>query len=112
VRGARFKLIHNLDAGRPNPIPYEGRTRPINAEVVSDAVVRAYQTHELPPALELYDLQSDPHELRNLADDPAHATTLNELQAVLLKWREEMDDPLLDPAELDRLRSAHGIGTP
>jgi len=112
VRGAQFKLIHNLDAGRPNPIPYEGRTNPRNAEVVNDAAVLAYRTHEFPPPFELYDLRSDPHELLNLADDPAHAVTLSELQTLLRQWREEMGDPLLNPAELNRLRSAHGIADP
>ena len=29
---------------------------------------------------ELYDLQADPHELRNLVDDPAHAGTLREMR--------------------------------
>jgi N-sulfoglucosamine sulfohydrolase len=112
VRGDRYKLIHNLDAGRANPIPYEGSTRPKNAETVSADAAQAYRTHERPPTLELYDLQYDPYELRNLADDPAHEAILDELIAVLLQWRKEMGDPLLDPAELNRLRSAHGVAAP
>jgi uncharacterized sulfatase len=35
---------------------------------------------------ELYDEQADPDELRNLANDPAHLTTVIDLK-VLLKWR-------------------------
>ncbi|MDP5063033.1 MAG: sulfatase [Haliea sp.] len=112
VRGDRFKLIHNLDAGRRNPLPYEGRTRPGNALVVSEGAARAYQTQEFPPALELYDLQLDPYEMRNLADDPAYLGIREELHRTLQQWRESMGDPLLDPAELRRLRSVHGINTP
>lgn len=35
---------------------------------------------------ELYDLRSDPDEVRNLADDPAHAATLGRLRADLDAW--------------------------
>ncbi|MBC7236949.1 MAG: sulfatase-like hydrolase/transferase [Chloroflexi bacterium] len=35
---------------------------------------------------DLYDLEADPYELRNLADDPAHAATLREMRAALGEW--------------------------
>jgi len=41
---------------------------------------------------QLFDLQSDPWELHNLADDPASADDLARLRAELLRWREELDD--------------------
>jgi N-sulfoglucosamine sulfohydrolase len=44
------------------------------------------------PALELYDLQSDPDELRNLARDPSHRGELERLHAALEKWRAETQD--------------------
>ena len=42
--------------------------------------------------LELYDLTSDPWELRNVADDPKYAKDVRELAGVLQKWMEETDD--------------------
>ena len=44
---------------------------------------------------ELYDLVFDPNEGRNVADDPANRTVLDELRRRLRSWMEERDDPLL-----------------
>jgi N-sulfoglucosamine sulfohydrolase len=45
---------------------------------------------------QLYDLVLDPAEGANLAADPAHATTLEELRGRLDAWMHETDDPLLE----------------
>lgn len=45
------------------------------------------------PAEELYDLAADPDEVVNLAADPAHARTLDELRAQLAAWRTATHDP-------------------
>jgi N-sulfoglucosamine sulfohydrolase len=42
--------------------------------------------------LELYDLASDPWEVRNVADDPKYAKEVRELAAVLQEWMEQSDD--------------------
>ncbi len=42
----------------------------------------------------LFDLANDPHELRNLADDPAHKETLATLKRRLAALQKEMNDPL------------------
>jgi hypothetical protein len=52
--------------------------------------------------VELFDLQSDPEETKNLADDAAHAATRRRLEAALRDWRERTSDPLLDAARLQR----------
>jgi N-sulfoglucosamine sulfohydrolase len=44
------------------------------------------------PKEELYDTQADPHEVHNLADDPAHADKLKELRAALDQWVKETKD--------------------
>jgi len=42
--------------------------------------------------LELYDLKTDPWELRNVADEPRYAKQVRELAAVLQQWMEQTDD--------------------
>ncbi|MCC6859669.1 MAG: sulfatase [Bryobacterales bacterium] len=49
------------------------------------------------PLLELYDLESDPDEFRNLATDPAHAATLEDLKRRLSAWMHATYD-FLPPA--------------
>lgn len=44
------------------------------------------------PAEEFYDLNKDPHETKNLADDPAYRDKLLKLRNILEKWIEETDD--------------------
>jgi N-sulfoglucosamine sulfohydrolase len=45
------------------------------------------------PKFELYALQADPHEGRNLADDPQYAETLERLKAKLQEFQRTTDDP-------------------
>jgi uncharacterized sulfatase len=52
-------------------------------------VVRRYHTR---PAEELYDLKADPWELNNLAADPAHASTLQNLRAEVDAWMKAQGD--------------------
>lgn len=44
------------------------------------------------PRWELYDLEKDPHELNNLAEDPKYQAVVDELSAALEDWREETGD--------------------
>jgi arylsulfatase A-like enzyme len=43
-------------------------------------------------AWELYDLQADPHELRNLYSDPKYAQTVADLKAELAQLRRKYKD--------------------
>jgi hypothetical protein len=45
----------------------------------------------LPPE-QLFDIDSDPFEVRNLVDDPAHQTKLRELRQRLDEWIQESHD--------------------
>jgi arylsulfatase A-like enzyme len=51
------------------------------------------------PKDELYDLESDPEQLVNLAEEPAHAQRTADMRAQLRRWMEENADPEL--AEFD-----------
>jgi N-sulfoglucosamine sulfohydrolase len=47
------------------------------------------------PAVELYDMASDPNELKNLADDTKLAVVRKELESKLAAWRKATTDPWL-----------------
>jgi len=48
------------------------------------------------PAEELYDCRADPHQMENLADDPAHETVRAELSQRLEEILREGEDPRMD----------------
>jgi N-sulfoglucosamine sulfohydrolase len=45
------------------------------------------------PREELYDLEADPHELKNVAGDAQDAKVLADLRARLKEWQEKTKDP-------------------
>ncbi|MCB0522513.1 MAG: sulfatase-like hydrolase/transferase [Lewinellaceae bacterium] len=49
------------------------------------------------PEEELFDTQADPHEIHDLANDPAYADKLKELRQACLQWVEDIDDQNLKP---------------
>ncbi|HTL30927.1 MAG TPA: sulfatase [Tepidisphaeraceae bacterium] len=55
------------------------------------ALVNRYEHR---PAEELYDLQADPYELKNLATDPSHAKELGELREKVKAWRVQQGEDL------------------
>ncbi|QDT15378.1 sulfatase family protein [Alienimonas californiensis] len=59
-----------------------------NAPAAAEKVNRYQQR----PAEELYDVQADPHEVNNLAADPAHAERLKAMRAAVEAWMDEMGD--------------------
>ncbi len=104
IRDGRFKLIHNLLAGRARPSTgIDGdRAYPVSRESRFDGTWtrRAFDTFADPPELELYDLGADPHERDNLAGKASFAGVVERLKSALLSWRGDTDDPFLDPARL------------
>lgn len=99
IRDQRYKLIHNLRAGEAKPSTgIDGDTayrQSQQSKYENTEVRRAFDTFADPPEFELYDLQSDPWEFRNLAENPERAGELARLREALRAWREETDDPLL-----------------
>ncbi|MGZ0708541.1 sulfatase family protein [Coraliomargarita sp. W4R53] len=107
IRSQRYKLIHNLDSPRKNPVPYIGQTNRGAGNNVDPNFLAAYSTMEQPPEFEFYDIGNDPYETKNLIEDPTFKEHIIELQSALKDWRIQTNDPLLDPAELERLRMTH-----
>ena len=61
------------------------------------------------PAEELYDLDNDPHEINNLASDPAYQEKLAELRRALIHWQIEIGDlGLMPESEIERRREEAG----
>lgn len=98
VRDQKYKLIWNI--AHPLPYPFstdlwaastwqaqlkKGPDAPYGQKTVREYIHR--------PAFELYDLEYDPDETKNLAADPAFAETLKAYKARLKEFQESMGDP-------------------
>lgn len=100
VNKGRYAYIRNGYPQRPHlqPNAYKDakaiivRLRELHSEGKLDAhpAARLFTTPR--PEEELYDRQTDPWQLNNLADDPAHAETLAKLRGILDAWIAETGD--------------------
>lgn len=103
VRDARYKYILNLHPERrwtthftlvPG-IPdshkevWDSWLRRASEDAAAARLVDLIENH---PREELYDTESDPYELRNLADDPAFGLILERMRNRLSQWRQEVGD--------------------
>jgi arylsulfatase A-like enzyme len=98
VRSARYRYVRNAYPDVPMTPPADAVRSP-----TFQAMLRLFDAGRLPPeqrtcfttprpAEELYDLEADPHELRNVAADPRHAEALRTHRAALDTWVRETDD--------------------
>lgn len=109
VRTNQFKYIRNFLPERPylQPNGYKDNKEIIKAlrawgeEGKLDEVKSLILAETRPPE-ELYDVLADPHEIKNLADDPAYAETLAELRGQLNLWMEETGDHGREPESEER----------
>jgi arylsulfatase A-like enzyme len=100
MRTARFKYIRNFLPSRPHlqPNAYKDdkeivrRLRELHAQGKLPELTENLLFAPSRPAEELYDLQSDPHETRNLAADPKYKETLEQMRARLSGWTKETGD--------------------
>ncbi len=120
IRTKDYLCIHNLRSDRwpaGDPDVYFLHGRPfgdVDTTAVKDFLLmhrtdEAFQKFDRwifakRPAVELYDLRSDPHQLTNVAQEARYATVRDELSARIRNWMEETEDPRLDPTydEWDR----------
>lgn len=111
VRTARYKYIRNFESVRPDWYYSEGveRHRTIRGVKHSASIMRQMDPKNR-PSEELYDLQSDPLEMRNLAGRQEHRGTRQELTRALSRWMRDTGDPLLQgpiasPLFLENIRA-------
>jgi arylsulfatase A-like enzyme len=105
VRTQRYKYIRNFLPKRPHlqPNAYKDGKRIVQQLRELHAAGRLNDLQEkllfapTRPTEELYDLQSDQFEVRNLAEEPNYRTTLEQLRARLEKWMEETNDRGREP---------------
>jgi len=97
IRTERFKYILNLAHQLPYPFASDLYASPTWQGVLkrgdSQFGRRSVRSYLQRPRHELFDLKDDPHETRNLADDPAHADALKTLQDKLKEWQQRTRDP-------------------
>ncbi|MDQ3855628.1 MAG: sulfatase-like hydrolase/transferase, partial [Chloroflexota bacterium] len=89
IRTERYKLIRNFETCFLVECPGDVQ---LGAIYRSDLERYVSTTH---PDTELYDLQSDPLEQRNLSGDGAYEEVESELNTRLWRWMEQTGDPLL-----------------
>ncbi|HKI17843.1 MAG TPA: sulfatase/phosphatase domain-containing protein, partial [Isosphaeraceae bacterium] len=102
VRDARYRYIRNFTPERPflQPNEYKEHSYPVwnllkelDAQGKLTPVQKVLTAPTMPPE-ELYDLESDPHEIHNLAtsSNPEHRAVLERLRGVLEQWIKETND--------------------
>ena len=118
VRDARYRYIRNFTPDRPflQRNDYKERSYPVwnllKELHTQDKLTPAqdFLCQPTMPSEELYDLESDPHEIKNLAtsESPAHQSALQRLRGVLEKWIVETDDQgrAFEPPEVAAAKGA------
>lgn len=97
VRTRRYKLIWNIAHGLPYPFASDLWASETWQGVVKRGETvygkRSVDAYLHRPRFELYDLQEDPDEVKNLADDPRHASILGEMKDKLKAFQKRTRDP-------------------
>jgi N-sulfoglucosamine sulfohydrolase len=97
IRTRRYKYIWNIAHGLKFPMPidtwerriWQGTLRRGDEKIGVRKVEKLLHRDEF----ELYDLQADPNEIHNLANDPAHDAIRKELAKKLKSFQERTNDP-------------------
>ena len=116
ARDSRYRYVRNFEPLKPytqyiNTCENGATMREIRAAIDAKTMPPAAALYIAPqkPVEELYDLETDPHEVKNLAADPAHAEKLAELRGALTAWQLEIGDLGLVPeSEIEHREPAAG----
>ena len=80
------------------------------------AIAAGYRSMKHATEFELYDLENDPYEFKNLSGDKDHQAILERLKKQLFAWQDKTNDPLRHPDVLqqyiDEIITAIGDGNP
>ncbi len=97
IRTREYKYILNLAYKLDYPFASDLYASPSWQEMLKMKAtklgVRRIDAYVRRPREELYHLPSDPDEVKNVADDPAHQQVLNDLRARLKAWQQKTNDP-------------------
>ena len=103
-RDTRYKYIRNFRPGTPRSarLTYRDRgntMRALRREHAAGTLDDTQSAFFAPtkPAEELYDTKADPHEIKNVAGDPAHAQILERMRKELEEWQVEVGDTGMIP---------------
>jgi arylsulfatase A-like enzyme len=116
VRDARYRYIRNFTPERPflQPNKYKENSYPV-WNLLKELHAQGKLTPEQEflcrptmPAEELYDLETDPHEVKNLAASAEHQAVRERLSRALEKWIEESNDQgrVFEPEDVQRRAGA------
>lgn len=100
IRTAAFKLIQNLNFKMPFPIDQDFFISPTFQDLLN-RTHRKEKTHWYKnlsdyyyrPQWELYDLEKDPYELNNLAQNADYQSSLEKFKSLLRSWQVKTNDP-------------------
>ena len=99
VRDSRFKYLRNYNLDKPYylPLPYREQMaimqellRLEESGSLNEIQAQWFRSQKSPE--ELFDVDNDPYELRNLADDPHYADKLVELRTEMDLWLGQIND--------------------
>ena len=105
ILDGKYHFVHNLHSDRENPL--EGHNYcyawwEVQKPSYDGTKIRTVYDHvERPPEFELFNLEEDPFEHENLADNPEYKELVQKLSRKVDAWRRQTKDPFLDPGHAE-----------
>lgn len=115
VRTDQYRYIRNFFPDRPMLQAQYRDNRPPVTEIKrlrNEGGLTPYQEEHwfrVRPEEELYDIAKDPHQINNLADDPAFAEVLKQHREILNQWIQDTDDQGQYPESPIQLKATYDL---